>query len=384
MFNYWKLKLAILLFIITAVYFFNDGKSGDEKSALLLTSYCNSSQENKKQCWEKQLIDILDQKNLNIAFDFISELYASESEFSKDCHPYMHIVGQYAYKKYYNDGKIDIGPKTIYCGYGFYHGFMEALILDGHNPKEAKDFCMNADKELSRFTNKTIVSCFHGIGHGTVDGSDPRAWGDSQAIIKPGLDICKAISDDDQIRFYCATGVFNSLAIALNNNSYNLKFSDNPYDSCYNLNEDYSKQACYLEMNTHVLRLADNDFSKAVKYINNIPEKKYVEPAMAQLAGAAIAYGNDTRAEYAAVCRSTVISDSCLRGLVSGILEHGEPNREYEEVISFCENSNLNKEEKINCYSDLINLSKALYPSEKFREICGAIGPEFTYLCPNS
>ena len=229
------LKSSVIITTVIFVIAISIGFYFFRKSYGVISDNCSAS-ENKKQCWESAMVDILNKKGLASAFDYVADLYDKEPEFAKDCHSYTHVLGQSAYEQFYESKNLEMSPKTAYCGYGFYHGFMETLMQSGKSHVEAKEFCELVDEKLAGYTDKTLTSCYHGIGHGIVDGSDPRAWGDAEAVIAPGLLICGKISDDSVIKYSCATGVFNSLAIALNFNQYNLKpDTDNPYASCYGM-----------------------------------------------------------------------------------------------------------------------------------------------------
>lgn len=382
-----RLIIISLLIIFSATLyfgseFFEKKKDSESENFASYLSVCKSS-DNKIQCWEETMNDILGKKGLGVALDFAAALYDQEPEFARDCHSYMHTLGGEAYKEFSRSGNFMVTPKTSYCGYGFYHGFMEALIQDGQSPTEAVKFCSYVDKQLAGYTSKGSIACYHGIGHGAVDGSDPRAWGNAEEIIKPGLELCRKISEDEEIRYLCATGVFNSLAIALNFGNYGLKANmSDPYYSCHDKSEPPFRRACYQEMNTHALHMSGNDFSKAAVFIGKIKEPKYAEFAVEQLAGAAVATNFDSYDKLIKVCRSLSQKNICFSGLVGGILEHGKPNSEYNEAINFCNTIELSKDEKNICFSYLISSVGMLYPPEQVKEVCAMIGSEYARLCP--
>src|SRR4029077_10011559 len=116
--------------------------------------------------------------------------------------------------------------------------------------------------------------CYHGIGHGAVDGSDPRTWGKAEALIAPSLDMCKKVALTDTFLLRCGSGVFNSLAMMYSANQFNLVLDkSNPFLVCAEQPSRPLKSACYGEMNTLIMHFSDNDFRKSMAFLKLIREK---------------------------------------------------------------------------------------------------------------
>ena len=376
--------LAIMLFIIFSNILpsFIDKPETAGKPVIKIGD-CRTG-DNQYQCWEDLITHALKTDGLDSAFEILASLYSSEPAFAAECHGYVHKLGQAAYEKFAREESINLTSKTGYCGYGFYHGFMEALIQDGKSPAEAIEFCSYADKQLAGQTSKASIACYHGIGHGFVDGSDPRASGDAMAVIKPGLDICKKISDNKEIIYLCATGVFNSLAIAYNGNQYGLTPNrEDPYGICGDQESHEFKRACYQEMNTLVFSVAGS-FVEAAKFIKKIPELAYAQFATEQLAGVATLSIDNKYEEYISVCQSLETKDFCLRGLVGGTLEHGKPGEEYYKALELCGKDAWKRREKELCYLYLISSVRFLYKPEKAQKVCRLMPEEYRNVCSSS
>eukprot|EP00923_Selenidium_pygospionis_P025169 GHVN01044337.1.p4 GENE.GHVN01044337.1~~GHVN01044337.1.p4 ORF type:complete len:101 (+),score=5.81 GHVN01044337.1:571-873(+) len=96
------------------------------------------------------------------------------------------------------------------CGYGFYHGFMETLLLTSGDVEEARAFCRYADEQLRGQASAASTACYHGTGHGAVDGGDTRAWGDVDAIMEPGFALCDQVAETE---FHCTSVTLGYLTL---------------------------------------------------------------------------------------------------------------------------------------------------------------------------
>lgn len=362
-----------------------DGQAGSA------TTDCSST-DDKHKCWEDYISSALKTKGLDAAFEVLAGLYSSEPAFASECHGYVHKLGEAAYEKFTEHEDMDLTPKTSYCGYGFYHGFMETLLQSGGNIDQAREFCAYADNKLKSHTAKAFIACYHGIGHGAVDGSDPRAWGDPQKIVGPALKLCEEVSDNEKAKNLCGTGVFNGLAIAYSSGQFNLVQKGNPYEVCQLQNTSYFKNACYEEMNTRAMQMAGGDFVKAVKFVQEIKDQNYAKIAIENLSPVAVSGTNSLDVENEAdnydvlisVCRSAGIGLwlPCLGGLVGGLIEHGEPGREYSGSVVLCRSKMLNGEERLFCNQTLVGHANTVYPQEKVKEICDLIDEPDLKNCP--
>ncbi|MDZ4285143.1 MAG: hypothetical protein U1A28_04935, partial [Patescibacteria group bacterium] len=74
-------------------------------------------------CSQEEIGAALTAGGVSAAFDVVASLYTRQS-FSGDCHGYAHEIGEAAYFLYEGGKDMRLSPKTSYCGYGFYHGFM--------------------------------------------------------------------------------------------------------------------------------------------------------------------------------------------------------------------------------------------------------------------
>ena len=386
-------SLIFLVFIIAAGIFFslnndwlNSRLSTDIAQAYALED-CNNNNINIFQCWEDKLNQAI-KNDLDDAFGIVSYLYNTDSRFSGDCHGYVHAIGEAAYGLHHLNKNINISSKTSYCGYGFYHGFMETMLYTSGDFQEARDFCKYASDKLTGQTTKAYIACLHGIGHGAVDGGDPRAWGNIEAIISPGIQYCEALGETEKEKYLCATGIFNGLAIAFNTNQYGLKTPNpnDPYYVCHSQPSYHLLEACYEEMNTHAMYLSGNDFSRAVKLTESIENEEMAIIAIKNLSPVVSIYGTIKDSKKIEICRSleSLLYLPCIEGLVAGKLEIGRPGIEYLDGLEFCNNAGINTNEEATCFNTLIGHANILYPKGTVIELCKKIDTKYRNNCPKT
>lgn len=351
-----KVKLVIVLVVGVAAI------------SYLLSDNCanKSSISEKQQCWEKLIEDTLKDKGLDTAFNLVDSLYSSEPQFASDCHGFVHLLGEKAYELFSQKQDIKLSSKVTYCGFGFYHAFMEKLLRESGDVNQARAFCDLVGKsagqnELSR------LACFHGIGHGLLeDVPNPYLAGDDQAIIQTPLALCDAIGETFEEKRRCASGVFNVIAIYYANPKSGLQAKEeDPYFICRNLSKLYFQKPCYDQMNTYVLfHLSSGDLLQASKFAESIPEDVFGSAAMHGLAGA---YGqsNVGKVSYTQVvqiCQNIQarLTSICLEGFLMGLVEGGQPGQEHVEGQKFCESSNLHQDERDVCLNLLTDYFKVI------------------------
>lgn len=333
----------------------------------------------KLQCWDDLFDESLKQDDgLDKAFSVLGKLYTEDPFFSSGCHGITHKIGEKAYKLFSKKLDFQLSPKSFYCGYGFYHGFMDTMLHTTGTLTQGREFCKYAGEKLANLNNDAEGTCYHGIGHGVVDGSDPRAWGNAEAIIQPGLELCKKVSPTETLLNRCSSGVFNSLAIMMNGNQYKLSVDKkNPMWVCKKQSNPIFKMTCYEEMNTILLPLEGGDFKKAVQWIKEIPEEQIAISAMDSLGQHAASFRkkDSDQSEYIRVCQQwpDKFRSACIGGFSAGILLYGTPGSEYIEGIKFCNSDLLSQEDHKACLERFMWSLYITYPLDKFKIACQSL-----------
>jgi hypothetical protein len=293
-----------------------------------------------------------------------------------ECHDLTHVIGASAYQEFARGRKVAASAKMAYCSYGFYHGFMEALVSAQRDTSDARKFCAEVDRQLALITPDATLQCFHGIGHGTVNNHNPATWGDEGAMIDPALALCEKAAGNTEELSRCATGVFNGIATFYLAGQYNLTpNSTDPLWICRTYNDTY-KDACYISMNIVLLSLTNGDLGQAAAFLAPIPDEAMAAHAVINLA-AILAQEGDARdsAEVFQTCRSLAarLRIPCVQGYAYGFLEHGKPGVEYEIPLALCGATALTVQEQEGCFTYIFGYLKQWYGRDKVAAICAGI-----------
>ncbi len=316
------------------VYAFTGGNAVSE------IRVCDAKGPQKQQCYNDLVVSVAQEKGIDAGLDALA-LMSVDKEFALNCHGATHELGKITYDLFKQNRDFSLSEKTAYCGFGFYHGFMEELLIDTGDLSQADRFCEYVDAKLQATLENVSFACYHGIGHGVVDGSNPSTWGDAEAFIADGLALCDTFSDEKQRRERCASGVFNALAIAYVTPKYRIAGNPrDPYAVCKKQARPYARKACYDQMNGYVSN-THATFSEALQSVALSAEPAYVSVAVQSLASYrarhALSSDNDPSTfftECSAV--SGTLQEDCIRGVVVGLIEFGKPEEEYKVAVDAC------------------------------------------------
>lgn len=325
------------------------------------------------QCWQKVIQEKLRNNDLDAAFAALDAFTRQNPSRLGDCHGLAHEIGEEAYRLFNRNKDFALSPKTSYCGYGFYHGFMETLVYTTSDMAQARAFCDYADKKLKFFIADAGGACIHGIGHGSVDDvPDPSVWGNMQAIVQPALALCERVAQNQDELFRCASGAFNALEILSDSGQYKLSTNQkDPFSICREQPEKY-KRACYTQFLVSAMLVTDNDFSQTARLIDTIPEDAYARETLAGLAVERVRLQKTDYEETTRWCGSLParFHIPCITGFAEGFLKYGPPEAEYVRAIDFCGSQLLAESERSACFGRVLSILRNFTTAEKAREIC--------------
>lgn len=334
------------------------------------------------QCWQKVIQQELRNNNLDAAFAALDAFTKQNPSSLGDCHGLAHEIGEEAYRLFNRNKDFALSPKTSYCGYGFYHGFMETLVHTTGDMAQARAFCDYADKKLKFFIADAGGACIHGIGHGSVDDvPDPAAWGNMQAIIQPGLALCERVSTDESQLFRCASGAFNALEILSDSGKHKLHADQrDPFSICREQPDKY-KRACYTQFLVAAMAVAHNDFSATARFIDTIADTAYAQETLAGLAVERVRLLETNYGKTVQWCRSLPerLHIPCIIGFAEGFLKYGPPQAEYVRAMDFCGSKLLSEPERRPCFDRVLSILRNFTTVAKAREICLSVKPQYRY-----
>lgn len=350
------------------------------------------NEQEREQCWDSLLSDTLKEKGVKASFEVFANIYRTDPLFSfKGCHWYAHRLGEefYAeeYPKYKDIEALDLPPETYYCGFGFFHGWLEHMLRDDPDVEKTKRLCDYLDNQLSDERPRIRLNCYHAIGHGFVNEPfDPASWGKAQEIINPALEICDGVSNNPNEVRECLQGAFNVISDWIFRAEYGLApVIEDPLWLCPKQRTYEHTKACYYEMAMHLNGLVGDDLSKLAEFTKDIEDDKIAWLVIDVVAAGATqrALSKDDYSEYIFACRGLPerLRVGCLHGFAGGFMAHGEPEKEYVKALKFCGSEELLEDEKHVCYKNIIRTFKGSYPREKVEGICATIDEAYRIYC---
>jgi len=385
-----KFILALLLFVVSVegIYLVSSQKlSLNSFNTTDKYIFCDKFQDlgGKQQCWEDLIEKTLKSEDLDSAFNLLDSLYSNEPQFASDCHGFTHLLGEKAYELFSKNQKFNVSSKASYCGFGFYHAFMESLLRTTGDLNQARRLCDDVGRQSNQ-NELARLSCFHGIGHGLLeDIPNPTLKGGAETITEKPLAVCVELSQSEVEIYRCASGVFNVLATYYGNPKVGLILNkDDPYLICHTQPTRSFKEACYDQMNSFILSLGQGDLSEAAKFTKSIKEDDLASAAVHGLAGA---YGQNqvSKIDYDDVVKECYnlkarLISSCLEGFLLGMIEGGKPEEEYIEAIKFCNSEYIKEDEKVKCFNNIVWNVRATNP-KKLLIVCSSIGQKYQKNC---
>lgn len=334
-----------------------------------------SQDANRYRCWNSEIKKALETGNLQEAFSTVAFLYDTDPRFASECHDIMHEIGNTAYDMFSDNVLPAVSDAASYCGYGFFHGFMESLLITSGDLSEARAFCSFIGTQSPEGDPSAENACYHGIGHGFIDGSDPRVWGDPYAMSRQPLALCLQIATNSNHLSECGNGVFNGLVIAYSEQSYGLDIDPaHIYDVCTLLEHEEFKYSCYEQLNPAAAYFGGGDMAVTFKLLDYITEEAYKGAALRTVAGTFARGDMDTQAyeEIVDGCYTLEqpLRQRCIFGFVVRLMEYGPRGSEYELGLDFCSTRNLKDLERKQCFTGVV---ASVYPPEKRKVVCGRI-----------
>ena len=345
----------------------------------------------KEQCFADLLTSTVRTQGLDAGFAAFKKYYAADTFFARGCHEYMHVLGLEAYRLIAGNKTYSLPSQAGYCGFGFFHGFIEMLMRGNKDFTLAQTACTFHDADTFLALTKTL-DCYHGIGHAVSDTYETHTLSDLQSSIDASLTKCESISKTPQLLQACAGGVFNSVV------SYFSQSQDpnkptrlrgewdkkNPFSLCYRQKPVYMG-VCIGFFTTLFTEVDPHNFANNLTSIRNTSDMTYQAEAVKMLAEYTV-YLEGQEKEYSdhiEACRSLdePLRASCMEGTINGLMIYGPPEKEYERAFLLCDSKGFTPAEKHSCFVSLIDRTKFYYGVNKYREVCRKIGDEYAAYC---
>lgn len=299
-------------------------------------------------CWEPEIRAIIQKQGLEAAFNFFAKEYSADDVFKGNCHDITHVLGAAAYEDFKGGTSVVNRQETSYCGYGFYHGFIQ-VALDGEGSdglRAVRTYCETLE-ESDKFNSKGAAhlaasACYHGIGHAVFDLADESYWGDSARMVARALSTCESTLSDEHARYMCSTGVFNSLANALSARTFGLSFADKDiFLVCQNAKTEYQDH-CYGELGLGYVREYRLSTKDSIEFFRTFGNASGTAASIGGIIDDDIrrgisAFDPEAYRKLCAAFKEQQYSDACLFGVSVGLSFGAQVSQDYSHMVGFCE-----------------------------------------------
>lgn len=359
--------------------------AGEErvKASVTLDNNCMAQKEQAKtQCWDTQLKEIVRTKGADAGFNYLIAVYNAEPEVAKTCHEWVHVLGEAGYEVFAKGKNFQLRPETAWCSYGYFHGFMNAMIADTGSLEKVVEFCAMAVAQLQSSQPEIESNCLHGIGHVGVDllFEKPEYWGNFQKTADGGFALCDKLFGSNIYLTECYGGVIHGLRFSMRNHLNGMSFESyvgdkDPYHYCRNQKAEH-QMACYSDFASMFWEIFNGDIKAALTYIidEHIADPAIINRTVMKATTAWVEFDLAKGAHKASVeaCRTipTTFFKSCMLGINIGFIQHGEPNNLHKKAFDFCRSDYLLEDEQKLCFTQIIELLRSEYSPKQFSIAC--------------
>lgn len=340
------------------------------------------------QCWDTSLQNILSGQGVSAAFDYFVSLYDTHPEVSRVCHGWAHSLGEADYLLYKEGKDIELRPEATFCSYGYFHGFISAMVNDSQSIDGAIAFCDAAVKKVGDQLKGLRGNCVHGVGHGItgIVEEEPQNWASFIRMAHEGIPICERLYSDPKDQSACVDGMYHELHLDILNSEYGMSFDDfkdhDLFYYCSLIAKEPHEESCYYDFITLWPFFFGQDEEAAMRYfVNKMPHLEAYAPRVLNTFARSfieldIARGNFEHAVAACRLLPSDLRDACMDGLANGFVEHGEPNKQYIAGFAFCRSDLLTAPERNSCFTHMADELWWSYDPKLFSMACSTLAPE--------
>ena len=239
--KYWKIPFVIVVLILFVAYFAYDNSFN---KALVEISECKDN-----YCFQEFFENYTISNGTEKSILFFKALISKNSSYEADCHYMFHGIGHGTLKLVGNDiGKAfvlgsttDILMNIPTCGNGYYHGVIEEYVGEEEENSDVVGKLKNICSSPSINSHQVEIDCYHGLGHAIFVYYHKN--------IQNSVSICDSITNNEEMRSMCHTGIFMEMSRTENTDNKVLTFA-----KCENLPTPMQRAECF---NQHSYLLSD-------------------------------------------------------------------------------------------------------------------------------
>lgn len=343
--------------------------------------FCMNIQPNEKsQCWITLFSQMLERNQMDKALSVFGDLYEKDTQFAQSCHDISHLIGKRAYYIFSKTNKLIFSDKTSFCGYGFYHGFMDELLVKGGGPEKARSFCEKAKNNQEQIL---VYACYHGVGHGVLALNVEKNYGNRVSLINSSLSLCQQIAKTSHELQMCATGVFMEFASYVKDKEYAFSTkNDDPLVYC-NEQEELFKAPCYYQSYPTLLQGSHSDITSILAIVKKVPSRFAQKTMISLYSTIALVTTNQELGRSVKICESapSEFIKSCIKGIVLAVMSVSKSGQEVKNALGFCNLGILSSEEKDACFDMVIDHGSIYYSKSNFKKICADVPELYRVYC---
>jgi len=200
-------------------------------------------------CLQRRYQDLVRGPGVGAAFTELKNELTRNELASSNCHELTHIIG-HAAAELYGDVPTTYSRGDSFCGSGYYHGAMEAIVTKIGADKVLEE----ADTLCAGLYSFDHYNCAHGLGHGFMRIQENELF--------ESLEMCDVLTDGWEEK-RCYGGVFMENVVDKDNPVHPSKYlkADRPLYPCDVVGDRY-KDECYQRQSSYALETRGNDFAK--------------------------------------------------------------------------------------------------------------------------
>ena len=217
---------------------------------------CSGALATDYACHQERYQALVRDSDVKAAFDELKAEYEENDFVRSTCHQLTHVIGRAAAERY-GDIPSAYGRGVHFCGTGYYHGVMEAVVArTGADKLQEEADALCADLREREPHSDYHYACAHGLGHGFMALHENELF--------ESLKACEALTDGWE-RDHCYAGVFMENIVAEDNPSHPSKYlkADQPLYPCTAV-ETRHKHLCYVYQGQHLLETQNGKFGEAL------------------------------------------------------------------------------------------------------------------------
>lgn len=379
------LSLGGGLALATSIHRIVSGEEAEQRQLATLQAHCQDRPASNA-CLGKYVIEEIQTEGLAAGFAMMKVWYTHAPEFRPVCDVFTRYLGAAVYAENPDYTTLTYTEESVWCNYGFYHGYMGASMAAESDLAQGAAFCSYVGEQLKTRAPGAQSECFRALGYAIVLRAAAEEK-NTKTIAETSVRMCADRSQTPLDLRLCEEGVFSQLGQIIARGDYGLVSKENPLWLCDEQPSD-RQNLCYATMKwlPYVsLGVKEQDITTGF----NILKTHYREEEMRELSKTieqlifTFAYGDARRGTALPAAESyergiracaalpTAFIKHCIRGFGLGLAKGGMPGEMHTDVLAFCKmTASIPDYLMKDCAHSSMEYFERYYPRETFARIC--------------